>query len=36
MGLVDLSQKMDGLTLSPEVRNEKNTRNCNGVRFVSF
>ena len=34
IGLVDLIQKMDGLTLSPEVRNEKNIRNCSSVRFV--
>ncbi len=33
IGLVDFIQKMDGLTLSPEVRDEKNTRNSNGVRF---
>ena len=33
IGLVDLILKIDGLTLSPEVRNEKNTRNSDGVRF---
>ena len=31
--LVDLIQKIDGLTLSPEVKDEKNTRNNYGVRF---
>ena len=33
IGVVDFIQKMDGLTLSPEVKDEKNTRNSNGVRF---
>jgi cytochrome c-type biogenesis protein CcmE len=33
MGLVDLIWKIDYLTLSPEVKDEKNTRNCSGVRF---
>jgi len=33
IGLVDLIQKIASLTLSPEVRHEKNTRNSNGVRF---
>ncbi len=33
IGLVDWIWKVDGLTLSPEVRNEKNTRNTLGVRF---
>ena len=30
---IDLDLKIIGLTLSPEVRNEKNTRNRNGVMF---
>jgi hypothetical protein len=33
IGLVDFIRKLDGLTLSLEVRNEKNTRNRNGFGF---
>jgi hypothetical protein len=33
IGLVDWIQKIEGLTLSPEVRDEKNNWNSNGVRF---
>ena len=33
IGLVDFIQKIEGLTLSPEVRKEKNTWNSYGVRF---
>ena len=33
MGLVDWIQKIDGLTLSPEVRDEKNAKHSNGIRF---